>query len=198
MPSAITKIGILNRAAQLLGQPSITSLNENSRTAKALLRCYDSIFLAELEGHTWGCSIRRANLAADPTSPVNGKTKYFALPGDFLFLAPEETTFTNPRRRDYDIETFNNSLCIVTSLPAPLAIRYVASSITESSFSATFAEALSHALAMATCEEITNSNTKMQNIERGYEKTIARAKKRNDVQKGPTKSPTCSWISVRQ
>ena len=198
MPATTTKIGIINRGLQLLGQPSISSLNENSRSARAMLRAYDSIFNSELEANTWSFSIRRANLAADPTSPVHGKTKYYPLPGDFLFLAPEEVTLSEPARRDYETETFNNSLCIVSDMAAPLPIRYASNSITESSFSATFAEALAYALAMATCEEITNSNTKLQGLMRGYQMSVQRAKKRNDIQRAPVKSPQCSWISVRE
>lgn len=196
MPST-TKIGILNRAAQLLGQPEIASINENSRTARALRRCYDSIFLSELEANTWNCTIRRANLAVDATAPVHGKSQYFPLPADYVFLCPEETTLTSPQRRDFDIENFNDTLCIVSDLAAPLPIRYVSNSVPESLFSGTFAEALAYALAIAACEEITNSNTKIQGLTRGYKDTVERAKKRNDIQKSPVKSPQCSWLTVR-
>lgn len=195
--ATITKIGILNRAAQLLGQPAITSINDSSKTAKSLFRAYDSIFLAELEANTWGFSIRRAQLAAAPTPPAFGGKTYFPLPGDFLFMAPPEATLGNPLPNDFDFETFNNTYCVLSSRGAPLPIRYVSSNIVESAFSATFAEAFAYALALATAEEITNSNTKSQVLERGYMLSVQRAKKRNDIQQAPRKSPTCTWISVR-
>lgn len=197
MPAATSKIVIVNRALQMLGQPQITSLSENSRSARAVLRAYDSVFLSELEMHTWSFSIRRANLAADPAAPIFGKARYFPLPGDFLFLAPEETTLSAPNRRDYEQETYNNTLCIVSDEQSPLPIRYVSSNITESSFSATFAEAFAAALAMACCEDVTNSTTKLQGLRRDYESAMARARRRNDIQKAPRKSPTCSWITER-
>lgn len=197
MPSAITKIGIINRGLQLLGQPSISSLNENSRGARSMIRAYDSIFLSELEANTWGFSIRRANLAADATAPVNGNKSYYPLPADFLYMAPQETSLGPTGRIDYDFENFNDTLCVVSGLSTPLEIRYVSSSTTESVFSGTFAEAFATALALACCEDITDSGSKKMSLERGYKDAVQRAKKRNDIQRGPTKSPTCSWISVR-
>lgn len=197
MPALISKIGILNRAAQILGQPSISNLNENSTTARALLRSYDPIFLKAIEAHVWNFSVRRANLAADATPPVFGQGNYFPLPGDFLYLAPEETTRHNPYPKDYNLEILNDTLCIVSPRAAPLPIRYVSSNINEGLFSATFAESFAHELAYATCEELTNSNTKLQNIARGLDLSIRLAKRRNDIQKSPVKSPTCSFISVR-
>jgi hypothetical protein len=197
MPAQINKIGILNRAAQLLGQPSISSLNENSRSARALIRAYDPVFLSEIEAHTWGFSIRRANLAADATFPINGRKRYYPLPPDFLFLAPEEVDFCPPKRRDYEEEIFNNTRCLVSALGSPLHIRFVSSALNESLFSATYAEAFACALSMATCEEITNSNTKLQNLSRFYDLAINRAKKRGDIQKAPKKSPVGSWIMAR-
>ncbi len=193
MAATTTKIGIINRALQLLGNQSISSLNENSRGAKSMLRAYDSIFLAELRANTWSFSIMRANLAADATPPIFGKARYFPLPGDFLFLAPEETTFQNPYRRDYQIEGTK----IVTDLGPPLPIRYVSSNITESNFDPLFAEAFAYSLALATCEDITNNNTKKADLKDSYKEVMGQARKRNCVEQAPVKSPTCSFITVR-
>lgn len=193
MPASTTKIGIINRALQILGQPAITSLNENSRGAKAMNRAYDSVFVSELEAHTWNFAIKRAELAADATPPIFGKSNYFPLPADFLYLAPDETTLDNPLNHDFNIEGHS----IVSDEAAPLPIRYVSLSVTESQFSATFAEAFSCSLAMACCEELTNSNGKMQTVSAIYDKAIKIAKRRNDFQNAPVKSPVCSFITVR-
>jgi hypothetical protein len=192
-----TQIGIVNRALQLLGQPQVASLNENNRSSRAILRAYESVKLAELEGHCWGFSIRRAELAAAATPPLFGKGHYYPLPNDFLYRAPDEVSFGLPDKHDYEIENFQDQLCIVSDEPAPLPIRYVSNSITEAAFSATFAEALAAALAMNCCEDITDSSTKRQNLERVYQASISRAKRRNDIQKAPRKSPQCSFLSVR-
>lgn len=194
MPATTTKIGIINRALQLLGSQAISSINENSRGAKSMLRAYDQVLLSELSAHIWNFSIMRASLVASAFPPIFGKPRAFPLPGDFLYLAPEETTFYNPERHDYQIEGSS----ILSSENSPLPIRYVSSNITESSFSATFTEAFSFALAKACCEELTNSNTKLAGLSQGYDDAIKIARRRNDMQNAPVKSPTCSFITVRQ
>jgi hypothetical protein len=193
MPATTTKVGIVNRALQKLGQPQIASLNENSIGAKAMLRAYDSLFLAELRKNVWKFAIKRASLAASFTAPLFGKAYQYPLPGDWVRMAPEETTYNNPTRRDWEIEGLN----IVSDDGAPLPIRYVSSSITESNFDALFAEAFASRLAMETCEELTNSTSKYQLISGDYKDSINSAKKTNSIENAPVKSPTCSWISVR-
>lgn len=193
MAATTTKIGIINRALQLLGSQSINSLSENSNGAKVMLRAYDSIFLAELRKYTWNFAIKRASLPVDATAPIFGKARSYPLPGDFLFLAPEETTFYNPDPRDYNVEGSN----IISSLTPPLNIRYISNNIVESQFDVLFAEAFAHALAVATCEEVTNSNTKLSNITQLYKDIVGEARKRNAIENAPVKSPTCSFITVR-
>lgn len=193
MAATTTKIGIVNRALQVLGQSTISSLTENSRGAKAMLRAYDQVMLAELRKNTWKFSIKRAQLAASATPTLFGKGKTYPLPGDFIFLAPEEATYGQPRIRDWEIE----GQAIISDDSAPLDVRYASSSITESMFDVLFAEVLAYALAAAACEEITNSTSKLQNVSAGYKMTIDEAKKRNSIESKAVKSPVPSTISVR-
>lgn len=193
MAATTTKIGIINRGLQLLGQPEIASLNENSRGAKAMRRCYDQILLAQLRANVWTFAVKRASLAADASSPIFGKKRYFPLPGDYVRTAPNETTYCNTFRRDWEIEGLN----VVSDDKAPLPFRYVSSSITESNFDALFAEVMSASLAMAACEELTNSNSKKADAQAVWSESIRQAKKINAIEKAPVKSPTCSFITVR-
>lgn len=193
MSALVTKIGIISRGLQILGQPSIASLTENSQGARAMLRAYDSVMLAELRANNWKFAIRRASLAASAFPPAFGKARAFPLPGDFIKLCPEETTYDNPPRRDWEIE----GTAIISDDQGPLQIRYISSGTPEANFDVLFAESLSSALAEATCEEITNSNTKAQNIQTRYMELIKRARKANAIESAPVKQPTCSWISVR-
>ncbi len=193
MPAQITKIGIINRALQLLGQPSISSLTERSTGADSMRNAYDQILLRELTANNWNFSIKRASLAASATAPLFGKARAFPVPGDFLKLAPDETTLTYTRRRDYNIEGGN----IITSEPAPLPIRYVSSSVTESDFDALFAEAFSASLALATCEEITNSNAKKMDARQHRKEQLEDARKTNAIQNAPVKQSLPTWIGVR-
>lgn len=190
---ATDKLRIFNRALQLLGSPQIANVNENSRGATALRRAYDAVLEAELRANTWSFSIKRAELVADATPPIFGKANQYPLPGDYLFLAPEETTYGQPRKRDYQIEGQK----ILSDEGSPLEIRYCSNSITESMFDVLFAEALAASLADACCEEITNSNTKSQKLMAYRKQKIDEAKKRNSIEQPPRKAPVGSWISCR-
>lgn len=202
MAISTTKIGIVNRGLQMVGYPAISSLQENSRGARAMNRAYDSVRLNELRKHFWNFSIKRASLPASATPPAFGKANYFPLPGDFLMLAPSDQAFGNqvggaisgpPDIHDWQIE--GNQ--IASNEFGPLQIRYVSSDLTESIFDVSFAEALSAALAMATTEELTQSNTKAQNIGAFYKDAIQEARKRNAFENRPTLSPNDTWLTSR-
>lgn len=217
MADTTTQIQICNRAAQLLGAQAISSIQENSRTARALNRAYQPVMLAELRKNFWGFSIMRAVLAASATKPAFGPSNYFPLPANFIMLAPPDNsgaatfggtvgynTGFGPQGNqglpnDWQIENGGPGVgpAIVTNDPAPLYIRFVSSAITESMFDVLFAEALSGALACDTCEEITQSNTKLASAEAFYTDTMERAKQRNAYEKPPILAPTDSYILAR-
>jgi hypothetical protein len=202
LATSTTKIGIANRALQFVGYPAISSLQENSRGARAMNRAYDSVKLSELRKHFWNFSIKRASLPASVTPPLFGKGNYFPLPGDFLMLAPVDQAFGvqtgspiggPPNIHDWQIE--GNQ--IASNETGPLQIRYVSSDTIESLFDVSFAEALSAALALATAEELTNSNSKNQFLTSVYDASIKMARQRNSFENRPVMSPNDTWITSR-
>ncbi len=202
MAATTTKIAIVNRALQLVGFPSISSMTENSRGSRAMNRAYDPVKMSELRKHFWNFSIKRASLAASATPPAFGMGNYFPLPGDFLMLAPGDQAFGtqaqgasvgSPALHDWVIE--GNQ--IASNESAPLQIRYVSSDILESLFDVSFAEALSVALALNTAEELTNSNSKLQFLAQAYDMTIKMARRRNAFENRPVQSPIDSWLTAR-
>ncbi len=203
MGSTTTQTTIANRALQLMGYQSISSLQENSRGAKAMFRAYQPVLQSELRKNYWGFAIRRAVLPADAAPPAFGKANYFTLPPDFLCIGPPDQsygvngggtrTLKGPPINDWQIE----GLKIATDQPAPLELRYVSSAVTESMFDPCFDEAFSAALAAMTCEELTQSNSKLQSIEQIYEAAIEIAKKRNAFEGRPVQPPTDSFILAR-
>ncbi len=202
MAIATTKTTIVNRGLQLLGYPSISSLQEPSRGARAMNRAYEPIKLAELRKHFWNFSIKRASLPASATPPAFGKGNYFLLPGDFLMLAPVDQAFGistgspivgPPNIHDWQIE--GNQ--IASNELGPIQIRYVSSDITESLFDAIFAEAFSAALALGTCEELTQSNSKNQFALQTYKDSISMARQRNAFENRPVVSPNDTWLTTR-
>lgn len=165
-------------------------------------RAYEPVKLSELRKHFWNFSIKRASLPASATVPAFGKGHYFPLPGDFLMLAPVDQAFGTqtggaisgqPEQHDWQIE--GNQ--IASNESGPLQIRYVSSDILESLFDVSFAEALAASLALNTVEELTNSNTKAQNLDKYYDTQIKMARKRNAFENRPVQSPLDTWITAR-
>lgn len=202
MAIATTKIGIVNRGLQIVGYPGISSLQENSRGARAMNRAYDPIRLSEFRKHFWNFSIKRAQLPASATPPIFGKGNFFQLPGDFLMLAPVDQAFGvqtgspivgPPDIHDWQIE--GNQ--IASNEVGPLQIRYVSSDITESLFDVSFAEAFSAALGLAVCEELTQSNSKNQFAAQTYKDAILMARQRNAFENRPIASPNDTWLTSR-
>lgn len=207
MANTTTQLQICNRGLQLLGSQPITSIQENSRGARAMNRAYQPVFLNELRQNFWRFAIKRIQLAASATPPLFGPANYFLLPGDFIMMAPQDTN-VNPNStgpsimgttgpRDWQIENTGSGVAIVTNDPAPLSLRYVSSAITESMFDVSFAEALSASLAMEVCEELTQSNSKIATAEKLYDNAINQARKRNAFEMPPAVSPIDPWILVR-
>lgn len=213
MGSTTTQTIIANRALQLLGSPSISSLSENSRGARAMTRAYQPVLLSELRKNYWNFSIKRASLPADAVGPSFGKSSYYTLPPDFLDLAPPDQVFgiagggtlagnqilagtpiiTGSPILDWQIE--GNK--IASNQVAPLNIRYVSSGITESMFDPCFDEAFAAALACMCCEEITQSNTKLAALGQIYDTAIEIAKKRNAFEGRPIQPPTDTYVIAR-
>ncbi len=192
MPST-TQTSIMDRAAQLLGQAQISSPQQvGSRTAKALLRAYQPTKISELTKFFWHFAIKRASLAASGTPPVHTKRNAFPLPTDYLMLAPPDQDGDFPFPNDRTIE--GNQ--IISDDDGPLPIRYIAD-VSESLFDPIFAEALSCALAIGTCEEITNSNSKLVNLGGFYDLQITTAKRRGSILIQKQRLPISSWISAR-
>lgn len=202
MASTTTQTTIINRALQILGYKSVGSINDNDRGARAMLRAYDSVKLDELRAHPWNFAIKRAVLPASASQPPFGKANYFPLPPDFIDLAPLDPTFGAngggpisgpPAITDWQIE--GNQ--IASDDVSPINIRYISSAVTESLFDPNFAEALAAKLAAMTCEELTQSNSKLAAAGQIYDQAIERAKNRNSFENRPVQPQLDSWISAR-
>ena len=210
MASTTTQTSIANMALQMAGYEPIASLNENSRGARAINRTYQQVLWHELRSNFWNFSIKRATLAAAAITPSFGKNNYYILPPDFLDLAmPDQITTYNygqipsvpnvpASQQDYQIEAYdNNTLAIASNLASPIYIRYVSNAINEALFDACFVTAFAAALALEVCEELTQSNSKLANIEKIYDDAIAMAKQRGSFESQPIVAPTDRYLTVR-
>ena len=214
MGSLTTQTTIINRALQLLGYKPVGSINDNDRGARAMLRAYTPVLEAMLRENFWSFSIQRISLPQASLTPAFGKAYYYQLPGDFIMIAPPDqyASYTfgaipaglipqGPNQNmyaDWQIEAYpGGGNAIASDMAAPLNLRYISSNVLEGQVDPSFAEAFAACLAMDTCEELTQSNTKMQTAEKMYDNAIELAKKRNAFEKMPIEPPVDSWLLVR-
>ena len=182
-------VDICNRALQKLGADRITSLTENSVNARECNAAYEILRDAELRAHPWNFAVKRASLAADPTTPDVYSYQY-QLPSDFLrLLSHEEQTNST----DYKIE----GRYILTNEGAPYKIRYIGIVTDPNQFDALFSEALSARIAAELCEKITQSNTKIQQAKIDYRDALREARKINAFEQVSQEPPEDTWISAR-
>lgn len=190
---ALSTTSICNRALQKLGAKPLQALDtDDSVTARACRQAYEIVRDAELRDHYWSFAMKRAQLAAEATSPTWGRAYQYQLPSDYIMLGPEYVEENN-LYRDWVIE----GRYILTDDVAPLYIRYVGQVTDVTQYDPLFAEALSCKLAVELCEQLTQSNSKKATADADYKMTIARAKKRNGIEARAQVSPDAEWLSER-
>jgi hypothetical protein len=185
-------VGIWNRALQKLGAERVASITENSVNARACQAAYEAVRDALLEDYEWSCATTRVQLAASTDEPEFGKARSFPLPSDFIRLAhpyPEDNT----NDRDWVVE----GQSIYTNESAPLDVRYIYRLTNANEMTSLFRETLSTFLAFELCEELTQSNTKKDILEKDCEKMIRRARSSNAIQKIAATMPEDPWLTAR-
>jgi len=190
---ASSDVLICNRALSKLGAERINALTEDSPNGRSCNAAFVSVRDSELEDHPWSFAIKRAQLAANATAPIFGRTNAFPLPVDFIRLLPPYVE-DNRNNWDHQIEAGE----IVTDDDGPLDIRYIARITDPNKYTPLFAEALSARLAMEMAEEITQSNSKRQLAQTEYLAIVSRAKKSNAIQRVAQRPPRDVWETVRE
>jgi hypothetical protein len=190
--AAPSVVGIWNRALQLVGAKQVAGVDDVSVSALACQACYDPIRQSELRKHGWNFAIKRAQLAAASPVPEWGRSNAFPLPSDCLKLWKTYVEYNN---LDVDFEIEGRH--ILTNFSAPLNIRYIFDCEDTALMDSLFREALAHQMAVAMCEQLTQSNAKKQGLENAYREVIQEARKANAMEKIAQQSPDDTWITIR-
>jgi hypothetical protein len=187
-----SQTAICNRALEFLGQAPIVSIDEDRPAAKALRRVYAETRRALLEDHPWNFAKKRTSIPASATAPEWGFTSGFPLPMDFLALVSIED------EPQFEIEADpSGSNWIVTSASAPLNILYIYDVTDTGRYPPTFVDAFASRLALDTCEDITNSNSKNEANATRHRNFLLIAKSRNGKQRQATLLRPGSFLRSR-
>ena len=196
---ATSIVSIYNLALQKLGAARVGSISEDSPNTRSCNACYEHLRDTELRTRPWVFSIKRASLAASATVPLAlldtnfPDANAYPLPVDSLRpLFPPRTYI------DWVVENIDGSPAIISNDSAPLLIRYISQVVDPAKFDINFVEMLAARMAVQMSEEITQSNTKLENINKDYERARATARKMNAYESVPNTGPEDSWLASRR
>lgn len=182
-----SRVEICNRALDKLGAAPITSLEDDTKSARACARMFDAVRDAELRDHKWNFALARTELPALAEAPTFGYARQFQLPGDCL-----KVVAVHPRA-DWKIEGRK----VLTDQAAPLRMTYVKQASDPSEFDSLFVEAFAARLASELCESLTQSNTKKRMALEDYSQSIRRARRADAIEGTPDALEETSWIRSR-
>lgn len=194
-------IQIANRALTKLGAARIISLDDNNKQARAISSCFEDLRDAELRAHRWQFAIKRDSLPASTDAPVYGFQYQYPLPSDFLRLDMIADQYPDAIMDDYiGVETAEWAIegnMILTSMSAPLKIRYGAQITDPNQWDALFREALACRIAADICEDLTQSDTKKTNAWAEYKMAINTAIRTGAIERPPQMPPDDNLILSR-
>jgi len=189
---AVSDVSISNLALQKLGASRIVSLTENSRNAKSVNGCYESLRDREMRAYLWNFAKKRVILAPSSTQPAFMYEAAFPVPSDFLRLI-------KPARLglDWHLEQHEGVLSILTNDGDTLEVRYIAKVTNPALFDTLFVEMLACKIAWHVCEDITQSNTKKAAIHQEYMELKAEAQRTNSFELPKQPQPVDEWLVSR-
>lgn len=186
-----SNVAIANGALQRLGALRITALDQDRPNARSMNACFDRVRDALIRQYDWSFAIKRASIAADGDDPVWGDYNRYAIPNDYCRMLRDDESGI---RVDWKLE----GGYILTRDAAPLEIRYIALITDPTLFDTLFVPTLELKLALATCKEITGSNSLKHDLYAELGDAIAEAKKFGAIEKGSKEFDEDDWITARR
>jgi hypothetical protein len=190
MPSVVD---LCNKALDKLGQGPITSLDDNTKSARLCSRNWPIVRDAVLRAHPWNFAITRdvlapVELTASETVSQWGFTYRFPFPTTMLRLVEVRDLSTS----DYQVEGRN-----ILANTDTLYVRYVKREEDPNKYDSMFFDAAAACLAFEMCESITQSNTKKDALWQEYKDRLGDAKGLDGQENPPAQFEEDDWIAVR-
>lgn len=156
---ATTPVQICNSALTILGAEPISSLDENSKTARQCNLNYPLVRDELLEDHYWNFAMKRASLAQIATYVADSDWSYaYELPNDVVRVRKMINADTQNR--------FKVEGGILLANLSIVRIQYISNETDVSKYSRAFIEALAYSIAHKMCYSITQSGSLMDRLER--------------------------------
>lgn len=184
-------VDIVNHAFDLLGEPPTISLEEDTRSAvSAAKRAWPIVRSEVFQSHPWNELTRRSSLPRLLEAPAYAYQYQYQLPSDHLKTL--ELYGDSGQVTEYQIEGDR----VLTDAES-LYIRYVIDTEDASNFSPQLVNVLSHKLALALAETITQSNVKRSTLTQQYKEALDMAYRFEVQENPPIADPWDSWVAAR-
>lgn len=202
-----SEVDIANRALSMLGEVRITSLDDNSKPARAMKARYTLLRDAELSAYPWRFSVKRVQLAASTDTPAWGYSTIYDRPVDDLRPIKVGGAYVNANQIGVFYESSGVHVDqspyeiidgrIHTNLSAPLDYEYIARITDSGAFDQLFVEGLAARLAADAAEELTQSNSKKEAAFSIYRNVLAEARRVNALYRPPRRKEAGRWMASR-
>ena len=193
---------IVNDALTLLGSGSITSLADSElKQAVEARKIFTIARDAVLSSQNWSFAMSRVNLSAMVAVPPFGFAQQFQLPADCLrivmvgdiYVGVDLSDFRGRPTEQFAIEGRK----ILTSLGAPLPLRYVRREEDTSLWHSCFVQMFAGELAEQLCEPLSQSDSKRERAIAFKRDWLAKAVMANAIELPATHLPDDEWLASR-
>lgn len=182
-----SEVHIANTALIRLGQPTITSLEDDNREARVVKQMYEVARDAVLSAYPWNAATRRASLALLATDPEFGYTHQHQLPPDFLRLMRIENSG----------QPFRIEGRTILSNSDPLRIVYVFKLTDVAKMDHLMKEAISTRLSAELAIALTGSDGRRQQELANHERVMAEARYHDALQSPMDQIGGSTWLDGR-
>lgn len=188
-------VEISNVALGMIGEPPITSFQDDLTTARAVNLRFPTVRDAVLRAHPWNFAKKRQQLAQLVETPAFGYDVQFELPADWLRMLEVNPTrggvsVTAP---DYRIE--GRKLLLNGATEAKIV--YVARISDTTRWDALATEALAGRLASELAISVTQNRTLAGQLFQQYQDKLAEARSVDAMDEPPKQIESDEWVAAR-
>lgn len=192
---------IANWALDLLGEGSITDINDTTERAERLLNAWGPVRDAALRARWWRFSIERTTVAADTATPSWGFSKQYTIAGDVVRVIQVDQYWPAPALSDYIGEDHAEFRIegdkILTDIASPLKVRWIINSVDVGLWDPCFAQVMACDLADRLSTRMTASEAVKNRVKQERFIALSEAARANALEQPPTVIADASWVAVR-
>jgi hypothetical protein len=198
---AASNVAIANLALTKLGDLRILNLTDNTKPAREVNAVFDMTRDYLQRRFSWRFCIKRANLAADTSTPLWDWAYQYQIPTDCMrilqvgqwYPSPDLSDLISTGGQEYVLE----GKYILSNQAGPLKLRYLSRVEDPVQFDAAFDMAFSAYLAYILAEPLTASAEQKQMAYNDYRNAIKDAVIANAIENPPESLADQTWILAR-